>query len=218
MNSKFISLFFVIALGVTVFASSDELGGKSLYPELPFASEYRKYAKMLTDILIEKQFAEEDITSREIQNFIFSRMSIADFEKEMITETDFLRRGHTDKKLRETEDYKEELEVARATTQNMAIMVVFCSHTVYSRKIAEPDDLTSHLFVASKDSETDNFISWIEREAKLEEYTGDVETQEGDKLYYYNSPGFAWEMLFGREGFLLVRDNKVIDNHLTTMN
>jgi len=42
--------------------------------------------------------------------------------------------------------------------------------------------------------------------------------QDGDELWEYTSPAEMWEMLAGREGIVLVRDGKVIDDLLLVMN
>ena len=42
--------------------------------------------------------------------------------------------------------------------------------------------------------------------------------QDNDELWEYTSPDEMWEMLAGREGIVLVRDGKVIDNILLRMN
>lgn len=42
--------------------------------------------------------------------------------------------------------------------------------------------------------------------------------QDGDELWEYTSDDKSWEMMAGREGILLVRDEKIIDDILLRMN
>jgi hypothetical protein len=86
----------------------------------------------------------------------------------------------------------------------------------------KPDALTKELFVANHDPEADVFISWIqsrvtEREF-IEKSKSDFPILSSDSIYYYKSPPFSWKELFGRAGYLVFRNGKMVKNVQTVMN
>jgi len=42
--------------------------------------------------------------------------------------------------------------------------------------------------------------------------------KEGDEIYFYKSDELSWMELCGREGYVLIRKNKMVDKLLTVMN
>jgi hypothetical protein len=216
MKTLTVLLSLLAFLAVSVHAADSAFGGKAKYPGLPCAEKYREFTVELTDRLIEQ--IEEKPDKQKIYEFIFARMSVPEFEDAMLEQSPLLKQAQSDPTLKDSAKYKEELDALKAVLSPMCAMVISQSHDVYLRKILRPDSVTKPLFEASKDKETEMFISWIRNKAKPGDYTGKATLQEGDQIFHYRSPEFSWKMMFGREGFLVFRDNKLVDNQITEMN
>lgn len=216
-----ILVLIVVFQTITLDGSLAETRESDLYPELGVAEDYRHVANLMTDILIEKTPELADHRTRML-SLIFLRMSTNSFEREMLTDYEILKKGHTDHSLRSTPEYKQERDQCDYVTRNLAIMVVSHAHDVYIRKFFKPDDVTTPLFTLSTDSETDLIISWIKHsvgETEFREHSGSrFPTTHDDKIYFYESPLFSWNAMFGRAGYAVFRNGKLVEKVVTRMN
>ncbi|MFZ5864099.1 MAG: hypothetical protein ACOYXR_14845 [Nitrospirota bacterium] len=140
----------------------------------------------------------------------------------MLTDYDMLKQGHTDHSLRSTPTYEQERARCEYVTRNMAMMAVSHAHDVYIRKFFKPDDVTAPLFTLSADSETDLIISWIKHsvgEMEFRERSGSrFPIKLNDKIYFYESSPVSWTAMFGREGYAVFRDGKLVEKVVIRMN
>jgi hypothetical protein len=193
-----------------------------LYPSLPMAREYRHLANLMTDVLTEK-VPEAAGHKEEIISFIFSRMSVRRFERQIMSDTEKLDNKTTDNDSPcSSTAYRQEPARCEALCRNMAMMVISQSHNIYTRKYLKPDALTKSLFARSSDTDTDLIISWIEKKVSQSEFrekSGSTFTIESeDQIYSYRSSPFSWKLMFGREGYAVFRDGKLVNNAVVRMN
>ena len=62
---------------------------------------------------------------------------------------------------------------------------------------------------------TEKDCYWITKDKRYQEFKASF--QEGDSLVYFRSPENSWLALAGREGFSIIRDNKVVKTYITIM-
>lgn len=113
-----------------------------------------------------------------------------------------------------------------AFVDDIAVMQTYQALDVYKRKHLAQDTETQHLFDNTNNFEDEIIISWIYGQVgqdKLpKEPDGSVKTKQPlsltDTVYHYNSPPFSWENLWGREGYAVFRNGKLIDNIVISMN
>lgn len=104
----------------------------------------------------------------------------------------------------------------------MAAMVVSQAHGIYIRKVLKPDALTAPLFAQSSDPETDLIISWIQKTVSRAEFIEKSKSafvpEPDDQIFSYSFPPFSWKMMFGRSGFAVFRNGRLVENALVAMN
>lgn len=214
-------VFVLVFQAIALDGSLAETSESDLYPELVIAEDYRHVANLMTDTAIEKNPELADHKNRML-SLIFSWMSVNSFEREMLTDYELLKKGHTDYSLRSTPAYQQERARCDYVTRNMAIMVAAHAHDVYIRKFFKADDVTAPLFALSNDPETDLIISWIKHsvsETEFRERSGHrFTTKPDDRFFFYESPPFSWSAMFGRAGYVVFRDGKLVENAVTLMN
>lgn len=207
----------IISMICTSIVNANE---KPIYPELPMAEEYSHIANLMTEVMVER-VPETNGNKDPIIEFIYSTMSVNEFEDEMIKGYSQLADGHTTKSLRPSDAYNAELARCKSVSRNMAMLIVSNAHDIYLRKVLKPDELTSELFSKSTSNKTDQIISWIDKPVTENEFQtqtkSEFETMENDRIYYFNSPPFSWKMMFGREGYAIFRDGVLIKKVVTGM-
>lgn len=207
----------IISVICTSIVNANE---KPIYPELPMAEEYSHIANLMTEVMVEK-VPETNGNKDPIIEFIYSIMSVNEFEDEMIKGYNQLADGHTNKTVRLSDEYTAELARCKSVSRDMALLTVSNAHDIYLKKVLRPDELTFELFSKSTSNETDQIISWIVKPVTKDEFQtqtkSDYDAMENDRIYYFNSPPFSWKMMFGREGYAIFRDGMLIKKVITGM-
>lgn len=217
------AIFILIFPSILLSSAMAEDSKSDLYPELPVARDYRHVANLMTDTIIDKNASLAE-HKKQILSLIFSRMSVNAFERGMLDGYKILKKGHTDSSLRSTPAYQEERFRCEHVTRSMAVMVVAHAHDVYRRKFLEPDEMVSPLFALSNDPETDLIISWIKKKVSETEFLKErvpgssFIAKPDDKIFFYESPPFSWKAMFGRAGYAVFRDGKLMENVVIRMN
>lgn len=216
MKFKLTALIIISAI-CTAIVNANE---KPRYPELPMAEEYSHLANLMTDVMVEK-VPEANGNKDPILEFIYSTMSVNEFEDEMIKGYAQLADGHTNKTVRSSDEYSAELARCKSVSRNMAMLTVSNAHDIYLKKVLRPDELTSELFSKSTSNKTDQIISWIGNPVTKDEFQtqtkSDYEPMNTDRIYYFNSPPFSWKMMFGRQGYAIFRDGVLFKTVITGM-
>lgn len=190
------------------------------YPELPISYQYESVMNVILSGLLDD--CTEDVKNEletKIKDHIFSIMPIEKFEEFIIGDIEILRKGNTDERIREKKEYKDSYSRIESLSRSMAIMVVSNSIDIYLCKYINTTEITQKLFDKSENNDSDQIISWIKEEI----YDRNVIDKnnilnENDVIYYYISPPFSWDFNFGREGYAVFRDDKLLYNQLIMMN
>lgn len=74
--------------------------------------------------------------------------------------------------------------------------------------------------ISNKGNETVEVLTkenchWLIDNKKYQEFKSFF--QEGDNIVYFRSPQNSWFVLAGREGFSIIRDNKIVKTYITLM-
>lgn len=217
---KIIVLMLLMTFSFVVFAQQND---SINYPELSIARQYQNTVKVMVNDLLRK--SKEDITDelrQKIFSYIFSGLPISNFEEMIIGQDDILREGHSNIELRETNDYTQTKNKCDHLSRRFAMMVVSNALDIYARKELKQDPMTGPLFANSNSKEDDQLISWIIKQIPHDEFLkeGKIEYDliPSDRVFYYRSPDFSWEQLFGREGYFIYRQGKIVKSFITVMN
>lgn len=121
----------------------------------------------------------------------------------------------------DTQEFQDCFEVTVNVSVAMAQMVIGNARMVYDAKYVDENPVQVALFEMEGADEYMDFISWVygeETRESAEEELGADAFQDGDVIYGFCSPPESWEMMWGRQGYLIVRDNKIVDAVITMMN
>ena len=136
-----------------------------------------------------------------------------------------LDRARTDLEYRKTKEFQDAFTVAINVAVPMARIMIAGRFDVYRRKFAYPDALTTPLFPNAADSEQEEYISWVTGEVTPNDFAKDStdwmdkkQLLPGDRIFAFATSDFYWNLMAGRQGYLIVRDNKIVDVITTLMN
>ena len=108
-----------------------------------------------------------------------------------------------------------------ATVSQMAVLNVFSHLSVYQHQFIDPTEVQKRLFAKATDFDEKVCISAIREEVKLAEFLKEnpkVKVGAKARVFRFRTPDFTWEQLFGRAGFLVVDDDKVVSTITTSLN
>lgn len=196
------------------------------YPELELFNIYDTVTNAMAGKVFDPRDTEGKKKNAALVAYIRKAQPPSQFETTMVDNHDILKKGHTDLKLRDTADYERDKSVVVSVAVQMAMLIGSNAIDVYCRKYASPDNVTAPLFAKSSRFEDDLIIAWLGNEVTADELKKNVkgdllfgtELRQGDKVYSYSSPPFSWEQLFGRSGYAVFRDGKLVGSFCTTMN
>jgi len=219
---KFIIVICILFIIQFSHASTQRISIEPSYPELNFSTEYKHIVELISDIFVEKGKITNPQVKVDLIKFIYKTTSVNQFEKQMISEDVILIKGNKNKSIRDTKEYIKRKKIAEKVARNMSIMVVSNTIDIYKRKILKPDLVTKQLFEFSNSNENDQIISWLKKSVTIDTFKNATNTtfqfKLSDKLFHYKSPDFSWRMSFGREGYVIFRNNKLVENIPTSMN
>ncbi len=160
-----------------------------------------------------------------LRKYLNASMSYEEFEKQMV-EADRKFAGNRSRPIdldaALTDDGSGTQQVFLATASQMTVLGVFGRLSVYQHRFITPTELQTRLFSHEDDYERQVFISAITGEVPVSEFLARNRREKGDlegsKIYHFRTPEFTWEQLFGREGYLIVRDEKIVEVAITTLN
>jgi len=121
----------------------------------------------------------------------------------------------------DTQEFQDCFEVTLNVSVAMAQMVIGNARMVYDAKYVDKDPNKLALMEMEGAEDKMEFISWVYGEVSQEEARqelGNYAFEEGDIVYGFSSPIESWEMMWGREGYLIVRDHKIVDAIVTMIN
>ncbi|GAF88785.1 unnamed protein product [marine sediment metagenome] len=229
MNIKAVSICLVLSVvgcngtGTVTNGQAKAPRYKSAYPHLGLVTIYDGVIETMAG----KVFKGEKERSRKhkaaLLAYIRKVQPFEEFEADMLRKFELLKKGRDNEKLRETEEYRSEFTVCANVSMAMAMMLGSNCIDVYMRKHVHPDKLTAGLFKLSDNYDDDVTISWIGSEVTIGDFNKAMKTeifqfQKGDRIYSYNSQPFSWKQMFGRRGYAVFRDGKLIERFITMMN
>lgn len=134
---------------------------------------------------------------------------------------DMFRRANESKTYRETEAFQSNFVKAMTVSGRMMTMLMRGTCDIYAAKFIEMDPVKLALFDIVNDPSQDQFISWIYGEVSIDEAREELKEfpyGSDDKVYGFNAPVVAWKNLWGRRGYIIVRNGVILDAIVTEMN
>jgi hypothetical protein len=123
---------------------------------------------------------------------------------------------------RDTAEFQRAFEVTVNVSVQMAMIIFAGRFDTYGAKFLHPTETTDYLFSLTSDTDEEGYISWVSGEVSLDEARkelGDtVDCRAGDRFFLFSSPEWYWQQLAGRQGYLQVRDDRIIGSHITILN
>lgn len=132
-----------------------------------------------------------------------------------------LRKAKESKEYRDTKEFQDAFQITIGVSFAMARMMMSSATDVYVAKYVDKDPVKIELFEMANEEYHREFISWVYGEVSLEEAQKklvDFQFLDGDRVYGFCSPQESWEDLWGRMGFIVVRDGNIHDVIVTLMN
>lgn len=198
-------------------------------PDYPFSQVGVVYDTVL-EAMLPKCFAADPAAEKAhlqpLREFIAKTLPRDKFIEQMTTHSRAtLERARTDLAFRKTKEFEDAFAVAINVAVPMAQIMIAGRFDVYRRKFAYPSPLTQPLFANTCDSDQEEMISNIVREVSPEDFTKESaewkvtkQIEPGDRIFMFDSSSLAWELMAGRQGYLIVRDNKIVDVITTMLN
>jgi len=161
----------------------------------------------------------------DLKLFIDKTMPKSKFVSIMTSKEDTKRifeRAKTDIDYRKTKEFMDRFTVVVAVSTQMAQSIFGGRFDVFASKYVYPTEMSKKLFLMTDDSDYEQLICWVYGEVSQEEAKKElgntIEILPGDTFYGFSSPEWYWQHMMGRQGYLQVRENKIIAIHGTLMN
>ena len=131
-------------------------------------------------------------------------------------------RAIIDTEFRESRDFKDGFSCIASTASVIAEWLIMTQRQLYVAVYVEKNALQVELIKYAESLYDLQIISWVINEVAVEEFVkalGDnKKILDGDRFFFFMSPAETWEILCGRQGYIQVRGNKIIDVIITLMN
>ncbi|MCH6259171.1 hypothetical protein MLD52_21620 [Puniceicoccaceae bacterium K14] len=227
MKLILLTAILLIVTGCTTTESESEKWSVSNhhenYPYSELEAIYDAALSGMTDNYF-KDFPELDRehTAR-LKEFIQESVPQGQFVSDMVRgeNVDIFRKAKESKEYRDTKEFQDAFQITLSVSVSMARMMMGGVTDIYVAKYVDKDPIRIELFEIVEEDYQREFISWIYGEVSIEEARkelGDYEFIDGDRIYGFSSPPNSWENLCGREGFIVVRGDKIHDTIVTIMN
>lgn len=228
---KTISLL-VLALGLCGCSSTGPIAGQNPVPisdeRYPY-SEIEKVYETVLKAMLPRYFGDDLELAKahqgKMEQFVRTTLSPARFCELMVhsDETKALfDAAMKDPTVRDTPEFERAFDVTVKVSVQMAMILIAGRFDVYGAKFIHPNETTDYLFSIASGPDSEDLISWVSGEATLEQVRADVGAklayEEGDRFFSFGSPQWYWQQLAGRQGYLQVRNNKIIMEHVTFLN
>ena len=118
---------------------------------------------------------------------------------------------------------EEERAIGATDSVAMPIAMMICSGCIdiYLRKTLHPD-FTKPFFDHAENWDEQTIIAWISDKVDGPELDsinfGNFELKSNDTVFHFISPPVTWNIMTGREGYAVIRENKLVYHIITTMN
>ncbi|WP_404425822.1 hypothetical protein [Nibricoccus sp. IMCC34717] len=133
-----------------------------------------------------------------------------------------LERGKRDASFRESKEYKDVCYIVISVSIPMAKMIIGQQRDIYEARFVEQDPTKMMLFDISMDDDQKHFVAWVTGEVTIADARndcgGDFQGVDRDRVFKFSSPQETWENLCGREGYIVVRDGRIVQTIVTLMN
>ena len=191
----------------------DEIGG--IY-DIVFGGMTEVYFKAFPDL--DKEH------TRKMQDFITAEYPREKFIKQMIRE-EFLpqfQKAAQDPSHRNTKEFDRAFGIVVNVSVPISQMVIGGLRDIYTAKYIEKNPAKLELFEMAQTEDEIQYVSWVSGEVSQEEAAKELGKEytpkKGDKVFAFCSPGVTWTKLYGRQGYIIVRDGKILKAILTLMN
>ena len=219
---------------VTRFATVTNEGAKSKEASSKLASypysEIVKVYEIALDAMTDKYFSKVPDLDKEhtakLKSFIRSEYSSKKFVHLIVKDkvVAVFDRAIKDEAYRDTKEFEFAFRVSVNVSVPMARMIISGMQDVYVSKYIDKDPLKTRLFEFATDKQR-LYVSWVDGEVTLDDFrkgVGKIEIKnkikKEDRFYGFSSPPSTWENLTGRQGFIHVRDKKIIEVIVTLLN
>ena len=232
MNILILSLVLVLLSGcasVGPTASSGKWSEAQHDERYPFSEIEKVYETVLTTML-PRYFGDDHALAKQHQEkmeaFVRSTFPPSKF-CEMMTQSGSTRAlfesAQSDIAIRDTPEFQRTFDVTVSVSVQMAMIIFAGRFDTYGAKFIHPTEMTDYLFSLERgDTDEEDYISWVSGEVSADnarkELGADLDFRQGDRFFMFASPAWYWEQLAGRQGYLQVRDGKIVAQHVTILN
>ena len=226
-----------ITVGTTAHAARRGAARRAMAPVVPKVqpvdanypySEIGKVYDTVLDEMTSKYFKNYPNLDKEhtaaLRTFIAKECGREEFIKKMVRDKNVavFDRAKADAGYRNTKEFQDSFTVVTSVSVQMAWMIVSGLRDVYVAKFVEKDPLKIELLEMASTDDQRQYATWVHGEVTAEEFRTKAgakrEMQPGDRFFAFFSPPATWKKRCGREGFLQVRDKKIIQVIVTTLN
>jgi hypothetical protein len=170
-----------------------------------------------------KEVEKEHLTP--LKKYLSETMTYEVFEREMIeADKRFAEHGGRPMELDEVVDGEPTSNQAifLATASQMTVLTAFSHLSVYQHEFIDPTAVQKRLFAKASDFDQKIMISAIREEVPLSDFQKKYPKTKIDstqaKIFFFRTPEFTWEQMFGREGYLIVVDDRITEAITTSLN
>lgn len=196
-------------------------------PGYPFSEIEKVYEAVLDGITkgYFKDFPDLDKAhTKAMRDFIAKEYPRSKFVELMVQPEarDKLQRAQKDAAYRDTKEFKDCFTVTISVSVSMAKMIIGGQIDIYVAKFVDKNETRLWLLTIATNEDEQQFASWVSTEVPaadaIAQLGKDFKPTSGDRYFAFCSPAQTWEDLCGRQGFLIVRDNKIVHCEITMMN
>jgi hypothetical protein len=123
---------------------------------------------------------------------------------------------------RQSKEFKDAFQVVIGVAVPMARMIIGGQRDIYVAKFVDKNPVRVELLKIATTEDEQQYASWTSEEVSGQEVEKEMGAeytpQSGDHIYAFCSPPDTWENLCGRQGYLIVRDGKIVRTVVTMLN
>lgn len=194
----------------------------------PFSEIEKVYETVLTTML-PRYFGDDRALAnqhqKKMEEFVRSTFPPSKFCDMMVRSDgtrDLFERAQKDRSVLDTPEFHQTFEVTVDVSVQMAMIIFAGRFDTYGAKFIHPSETTRFLFSLTNDMDEEEYISWVSGEVAADEARNvlgaKLDYREGDRFFMFSSPDWYWQQLAGRQGYLQVRNGKIIGAHITMLN
>jgi hypothetical protein len=193
--------------------------------QAPYAEVAKVYDKVLETLTGNYYSQAPDVDKKHtapMRKFVATQRPRAQFVQEMIQPNDFeFTRALQDGEYRASATFKRILDAAISKAQSNAYFAIRREMYIYTAKFVDKNPVRTELLQMAATDDEVRFANCVSNQATPEEVatrSPDYKPAKDDRIYNFRTASETWTNLMGRAGYLVVRDGKIAQVIVTSLN